>query len=206
MSFQNEQVDIATLPKLDDLVLTPISAKHAVILFVLHSALSLTLLLILLFVAFQPWLSMDWLVGIGSGLRSIFAWLLPILATLLGALITYRYKANRLKAFALRQHDMNFRKGLFWRTLVTQPLLRVQHIEIERGPIERKVGLATLALYSAGGDAYSLSIPGLSLALAEEMRQYVLDYKENNQQSAPAMRNLNDTKPVALDLDSPEAG
>jgi membrane protein YdbS with pleckstrin-like domain len=49
----------------------------------------------------------------------------------------------------------------------------VQHIDIEQGPIERRLGLAKLELHtaSAGSDA---SLPGIELERAEEIRAHVL--------------------------------
>lgn len=91
--------------------------------------------------------------------------------------IAYTYLAFPYKAYALRQHDLSFRSGLFFRTCITQPILRIQHIELKRGPFERRIGLACLQVFSAGGAMHTFAIPGLTLAEAEGIRQLILKHK-----------------------------
>jgi hypothetical protein len=84
---------------------------------------------------------------------------------------------DKKKHFALREQDITYRSGLVFQKTVTQPILRIQHVELKRGPIERKVGLACLQLFSAGGASHTFEIPGLLLNNAESMRQFILDHK-----------------------------
>jgi membrane protein YdbS with pleckstrin-like domain len=90
----------------------------------------------------------------------------------------YHYLADPLKQYALREHDLNYQSGLIFRSLVSQPILRIQHIEIKRGPIERKAGLATLQVFSAGGVSHTFNIPGLEYDKAVSLRQFILDHKD----------------------------
>jgi membrane protein YdbS with pleckstrin-like domain len=48
--------------------------------------------------------------------------------------------------------DTGFRiqRGWLWQSEVLVPRARVQHLDIDRGPIERRFGLATLTVYTAG--------------------------------------------------------
>ena len=90
----------------------------------------------------------------------------------------YHFYADPLKQYALREHDLNYQSGLLFKSLVSQPILRIQHIEIKRGPIERKYDLATLQVFSAGGISYTFTIPGLEHENAIQLRQFVLDHKD----------------------------
>ncbi len=92
--------------------------------------------------------------------------------------IVYHYFADPLLKYAVREHDLNFQSGLIFRSLVSQPILRVQHIEIKRGPLERKCNLATLQVFSAGGASYTFNIPGLEYENAIYLRQFILDHKD----------------------------
>lgn len=92
--------------------------------------------------------------------------------------LTYHFLADPLKMYALREHDMNYQSGLLFKSLVSQPILRIQHIELKRGPIERKFGLATLQVFSAGGASYTFYIPGLEYQHAVQLRQFILDHKD----------------------------
>lgn len=92
--------------------------------------------------------------------------------------LLYHFFADPLKGYALREHDLNFQSGLIFRSLVSQPILRIQHIEIKRGPIERKADLATLQVFSAGGASHTFYIPGLVYKDAVSLRQFILDHKD----------------------------
>jgi len=51
------------------------------------------------------------------------------------------------------------------------PYVRVQHIDTNRGPLERFLGLASLRVYTAGSQGADMRIPGLSRERAEEMQE-----------------------------------
>jgi membrane protein YdbS with pleckstrin-like domain len=61
---------------------------------------------------------------------------------------------------------------------VIQPLSRIQHIELKRGPLERSAGLATSHVYSAGGGAHTFEIPGLPVEQAQGLRQFILQHQD----------------------------
>jgi len=94
--------------------------------------------------------------------------------------IIYHFFADPIKQYALREQDVHFKSGLFFRTWTSQPILRIQHIELKRGPIERWAGLSTLQVFSAGGGAHTFEIPGLAHDDAIRLRQYILDHKDAN--------------------------
>jgi uncharacterized protein len=108
------------------------------------------------------------------------AYILSILASIFAALgafvIIYSYFADKLKRYALREQDLSYTSGLIFRNTITQPILRIQHIEVKRGPIERKLGLATLQVFSAGGVSHTFEIPGLPLETARRLRQFILSH------------------------------
>jgi membrane protein YdbS with pleckstrin-like domain len=64
-------------------------------------------------------------------------------------------------------------RGLMWRKDTVVPFGRVQHIDIERGPIARYYGLSTLVLHTAGTHNASVSLPGLGETNAMEMREVI---------------------------------
>jgi len=70
--------------------------------------------------------------------------------------------------------------GLIFKKTVTQPILRIQHIELKQGPIDRKLKLANIQAFSAGGATHTFEIPGLEIKKAEALRQFVLDHKDMN--------------------------
>ena len=54
------------------------------------------------------------------------------------------------------------------------PFGRVQHIDVDQGPLERAFHLATLTVHTAGSHNASVSLPGLAhedaVAMREEIR------------------------------------
>ncbi|MFY8326862.1 PH domain-containing protein [Pseudoalteromonas sp. ZZD1] len=87
----------------------------------------------------------------------------------------------RLKGIAVRSHDIAYQKGVIWQQVTILPLSRIQHTEIHRGPLERKLGLASLRLYSAGGMSADLNISGLSHTDCKDIRQFIQDYTQHKQ-------------------------
>ncbi len=105
-------------------------------------------------------------------------WLL-VLPLLLILSMTYNLYSVRAKGVAVREHDIAFKRGLIWQQITFLPISRVQHTEIHRGPIEQKLGLATLRLYSAGGISADLHISGLTDEQCSDIRQFVQSYGDN---------------------------
>ena len=70
------------------------------------------------------------------------------------------------------------RKGIFWQRQVIQPLVRIQHIELARGPIDKRLELAGLRIFSAGTGTETMTIPGLNLATAQSIRSRLLDAQD----------------------------
>src|SRR5204862_7060637 len=84
------------------------------------------------------------------------------------AFIAYR----RLKATAWKLDDteLHLRRGRLFRKEVLVPPTRVQHLDIERGPIERRYGVATLVVHTAGTRQHALRLAGLEDADAVALR------------------------------------
>ncbi len=87
----------------------------------------------------------------------------------------YCFASHHYKGIAVREQDILFKKGIFWRKVTILPFNRVQHLETHRNPIERKLGLSTLKLYSAGGQMADLQISGLKAQTAAQIRQFILE-------------------------------
>ena len=83
------------------------------------------------------------------------------------------YLGFKKKQFKLRKHDLIYKTGLWWKSETSIPFVRVQHSEVIQGPIERLFNLAKLKLYTAGGHSSDLSIPGLNPQKAEELKNFI---------------------------------
>lgn len=77
--------------------------------------------------------------------------------------------------WVLRPDDMFARYGVVWRVSRSIPRVRVQHVDVRSGPIDRALGLVEVSLHVAGSAGPVLTIPGLAPAEAEALREALLD-------------------------------
>lgn len=113
------------------------------------------------------------LVPIGLLGRST-AWSVPLaLAVLIVIPALMVWSARRRFAHTRwRIDDQGFalRRGHLWHTDTRVPGSRVQHLDITRGPIERRFDLSTLVIHTAGTRHSAVSVSGLDTACAERLR------------------------------------
>ncbi len=76
----------------------------------------------------------------------------------------------RRLAYQVREHDISMRSGVITHRVESLPFARVQHVRVNRGAIERALGLATLQISSAGPN---ITIPGLNEAEASRIKLLV---------------------------------
>ena len=67
------------------------------------------------------------------------------------------------------------RSGMAFQRARLLPLSRLQHVDIERGPLERMYGLASLVLHTAGTHSANIRIPGLEAAEAARLRDRLVE-------------------------------
>ncbi len=77
--------------------------------------------------------------------------------------------------WALRPDDVVARYGVVWRVSRSIPRVRVQHVDVRSGPVDRALGLVEVSLHVAGSAGPVLTIPGLAPAEAEALREALLD-------------------------------
>jgi hypothetical protein len=79
------------------------------------------------------------------------------------------------KLYVIRDKDVLYRSGVFWQSVTAIPFNRMQHAETSSTPLDRRFGLATLQLFTAGGAGGDLKIHGLPADVAERLRIFVLE-------------------------------
>ena len=89
---------------------------------------------------------------------------------LIGLAAVLQTMSIRHLGYLVREHDLSLRQGVIVRVTSTIPYNRVQHVGVDRGPIERLYGLATLQLRSAGG---VIGISGLTTDDANRLKELV---------------------------------
>lgn len=82
---------------------------------------------------------------------------------------------RRYRAWAWRmdEDELRIASGLLVRSEAIVPFGRVQHIDILRGPLQRRYGLGSLVLHTAGTRSAAILLPGLAIGEAERMRGHI---------------------------------
>jgi len=100
-------------------------------------------------------------------------WLIPVVVAI--AAFSWPLISVPKKGYAIRDKDIVYKSGVFWRTVTAIPFNRIQHVEKSSTPLDRKFHIATLQLFTAGGTGGDLRIHGLSTRTAEKLRTFILD-------------------------------
>jgi len=164
--FTNLPIEEASLPTASDLEFEGLAATYARTL-IIESVAGFTFLfiggLIVNFFADDTgWLRGQWWF---YGLYALIVLLICLLASVVA----------RSRGFALREKDIHYKSGIVWKKTVSLPFNRIQHIEVESGPLERFFKLTTLKLFTAGGSSADMSIPALTFERSSTLRAYVAD-------------------------------
>jgi membrane protein YdbS with pleckstrin-like domain len=77
--------------------------------------------------------------------------------------------------FTLDDDSLFLVRGVLTRVDTSVPYVRVQHVDTQRGPIERAVGLGSVVVYTAGSRGADIEIPGLRPERATELRERLRD-------------------------------
>ena len=106
-----------------------------------------------------------------------FAWapLLPLAVFLFGfSSVVYAPKRiyNRL-GYALDDKLLRVVRGWLFHTDTVVPFVRVQHIDVTSGPVDKIFGLASLIVHTAGTHNSVVTLPGLSPTRAREIRDAI---------------------------------
>jgi membrane protein YdbS with pleckstrin-like domain len=64
-------------------------------------------------------------------------------------------------------------RGWLFHTDTVVPFVRVQHIDVTRGPFDKMFGTATLVVHTAGTHNSIVTLPGLSPTRAAEIREAI---------------------------------
>lgn len=162
--FENTEVSLETLPRADAVEWQAMDPK-----FVRRKLAENLIGLVFLAAALMALLTiLDGAGDIG------FGWLwLPVLAYGVSGL-TWPFISVPRKGYAVRDKDIIYKSGVFWRTVTAIPFNRIQHVEKCSTPLDRRFNIATLQLFTAGGSGGDLKIHGLSSATAESLRTFIL--------------------------------
>ena len=101
---------------------------------------------------------------------------IPVALAALCAWVAWRrWRSTRWR---LDARGLQVRRGRMFQSEVLVPRSRVQHLDLERGPIERHYGLATIVVHTAGTRLQALRQSGLADADAVALRDALVPEAE----------------------------
>ncbi|MFP7722316.1 PH domain-containing protein [Lysobacter sp. A3-1-A15] len=105
-------------------------------------------------------------------LAAVPAWAVAAaaLALLLGIGLWLGAKRHSYTAWRHDGEGLAVRRGKLWRSETRVPASRVQHLDVKHGPWQRRRGLATLVVHTAGTRNSAVTVPHLDAADAERLR------------------------------------
>ena len=101
--------------------------------------------------------------------------LITALAWLIAAVTIVSFPSRRVSrwGYKIGEGQLRVARGWLFRTDTIVPFVRVQHIDVGQGPIERWFGLSHLIVHTSGTHNSTVTLPGLSSDLAAAMRETI---------------------------------
>lgn len=162
-NFSNFQLDVASLPKFEEVKLQPISKKYLVKMQI-GTTISLLFFVVGLVVAFYF-------------LRSEFRPYLWAAVAFILLIFGWSFFNNimyvKRSGYALREQDVIFRRGFLFERITVVPFNRIQHVSIERSFLDKMLNISTLKVFTAGGSGSDVSIPGVIPATATVLKEEI---------------------------------
>ncbi len=166
MPFTNLEVTLSDLPTFENIEFNNLDPSYA-------RLVCLVVVLVECLIAAMG-ITIWWLAEVPEPLKEQASSILGPVLLFMAIFPLYVFKAKRAIKYSIRDHDLVLKSGLFWQKEVIQPIRRIQHVELTRGPLEKRIGLANISLFSAGTSGATFTIPGLRLITAARIRRYVL--------------------------------
>lgn len=90
--------------------------------------------------------------------------------------------AFHYKGFAIREHDITYRSGILFPSVVTIPFCKIQQVSVCQNPLSRFYGLYSVDLVNGAQMLSSTTIPGLTEERAQQVKALVISNirHENN--------------------------
>lgn len=161
--FTNNVLDISQLPKYETISLQSLRPSY-------WKVMLIKIALVFLIVAILAVLAVNFIdetVEYQSMIWSVYAFLVIVV-------LFFCSLGFKKKGYAFRTHDVVFRHGVIATNTMVIPYNRVQHVALHEGLIERWFNLATVEVFTAGGTASDLAIPGIEKTQAEDIKQLLM--------------------------------
>jgi membrane protein YdbS with pleckstrin-like domain len=127
------------------------------------------------------WLSLTLIALVAaSALREAtpIAWILPVAVLIIGLAVVAvaPERIYRRLRYGLTDRLLQVVRGWLFHTDTVVPLVRVQHIDVVRGPLDKMFGTANLVVHTAGTHNSTVTVRGLAPDRAAAMRDVIREH------------------------------
>lgn len=101
---------------------------------------------------------------------------LAVLALAIAAVTIIPRRVYRRLKYRLTGQVLQILRGWLFHTDTVVPLVRVQHLDVIRGPLDKLFGTASLVVHTAGTHNSVVALPGLAPERAAELRDIIREH------------------------------
>ena len=166
----NRQLNIENIDKVENLCYTPLDKKYlkaltvrTVLIYLIIMGLTLLLLLAEEY---------SYRLATTVGMECVF-----LVALVVNLLILP--KAFAYKGFAIREHDVTYRSGIIFPSVITIPFCKIQQVSVRQNPVTRLFGLYAIDIVNGAQLLAETSIPGLTEENANEIKALIIESIRN---------------------------
>ena len=169
-SFSNPVIESSELPRYEEVLLTPVSDIY-------WRVLLINFFISLFFVGAL----VVGIIVIASPLRNYLPIIVVLFILLWAGIYWLQKRAFQRRGYAVRQHDIIYRRGAFATLTTVIPFQRIQHVNVNEGVFSRAYGLAQLQIFTAGGAGSDIKISGLLHEDAVKIKELILNRMTNDE-------------------------
>lgn len=162
-SFSNPVIESSELPRYEEVSLTPVSDLYWRVILI---NILISLLIVAAFVT--------GIILIADPLVNYLPLVSFLFILLCAAVYWLQKRAFKRRAYAVRQHDIIYRRGTLATLTTAIPFQRIQHVNVNEGVFSRAYGLAQLQIFTAGGAGSDIKISGLLHEDAVKIKALIL--------------------------------
>ena len=168
--FQNPEIDVAALPSTAAVEWQPLDRNYlrqrlvAAVLGVAGNVALLAFLHVVLTYAFRD-----------EGVELRLGWIWLFVPAIGIPMLIWPLLSYPRMGYSVRDRDILYKSGVLFRSVTAIPYNRIQHVEKDSTPLDRRFRLANLKIFTAGGTGGDLKISGLAADTAERLRGFILD-------------------------------
>ncbi len=168
--MSNLQLHLENTDRVDDLVFSPLEQKYLKVQYVATVLIYLALMMLVACILFIEGFTYRYVTTVCGEciLFGLFMFNLAILP-----------KAYRFKGYAIREHDITYRSGILFPSVITVPFCKIQQVSVRQNPITRMFGLYAVDLVNGAQRLDAVSIPGLTAEEAHRIKTLVIERRQN---------------------------